>query len=88
MVYNKGLGKKKWSEDALGFYCCFNKLPQTYCLKTTQLCYLTLMEVEVGHGCPWAEVKMLVLLMEAPEEDLFPCLSQLPHFLVLGLVSP
>ena len=29
----------------LVFHFCYNKLPQTYCLKTTQTCYLTFLKV-------------------------------------------
>ena len=31
------------------FYCCYNKLPQNWWLKTAQICYLTVLEFKRSH---------------------------------------
>ena len=60
--------------------CCCNKWPQIYRLKTTQIYYLTVLEVR---SLKWISlgkhqgVSRAVSLLETWGENLFPCLFQL-----------
>lgn len=58
---------------------CYNKLLQTLYLKTTHLHYLTVMEVTCPKPALLAIIKYRqgMFLLEAPEENLIPCLFQL-----------
>lgn len=73
-------------------YRCHNKLTQTLWLKTTHICYLTVLQFRSWNGFHEAEFKVLKelpLFPDALDEEPFPFFSSsYPHALVSGLLPP
>lgn len=79
MCYSLYLSEKYRGLNKMVFvtYCCYKKPAWIWCLKTTEIYHLTVLEVRVQNGFYWAAIRcwQSLFLLEAPGENHFLAIS-------------
>lgn len=81
--------RKEGYHDILVSYCCCNKLPLTYWLKTTKIIILKFWKSEVQNPTNWTKISVCrsVFILEAPGENSGLFLLQAATYILWLLAS-